>query len=583
MVIGLDTIDGQEPVVIGQGGASSTNIDNTLESYQAAIEQGADAIEFDLVATKEGVLIAREDNVLANVEIDEAGNIIFDENNNPILTGGAARETTNVADLEQFADRLTVKEINGEFVGGWFSEDFTLEEIKQLRAREPIANLRPQNEEFNDQFEIPTLEEIIDLVETTEAETGNQINLYPKIVNPTYFAKEGTFLNGEPIDISVNQQLIDTLVDNEFTDPNRVYIQSFEVETLIELQNQIMPEAEVDLPLIQLFDDSIGTLSVPYDIVYNFSDTSDANPEIYSNFPIEINADTSYEDLADAEVLQYISNAYAEGIGVPVESIFERSFNIDENDELSFTTQVTGETSPVVEQAQDAGLLVYALNLRPERPTPILESDGQTPRALETDIEDLIRLGVDGFTISSPDIGNQVRDEVVAELDIDSVFGTDNSETLEVGLTPEFDGTNSIVFAGAGDDLINIQDGNGGNLLVGGSGDDVFILSSSDRIFGEEGADRIFANTGGDNVLTGGLGADEFQIFNEEFPESANTITDFVPEVDVIRVTGSDLSFNDLNLVTEDGNTRISANDNDLAVLTGIGSDSLSESDFIFT
>src|SRR5690606_2387839 len=127
-------------------------------------------------------------------------------------------------------------------IGGWFSEDFTLAEIKGLRARERIPDVRPENAKFNAQFAIPTLGEIIALVKGWEKK-GRKVGLYPETKHPTFFAKEGTFLDGTPINRSLGRLLIDTLVAEDFTDPTRIFIQSFEFENLLELQNRIMPAA----------------------------------------------------------------------------------------------------------------------------------------------------------------------------------------------------------------------------------------------------------------------------------------------------------------------------------------------------
>ena len=301
-------------MVIGHRGASGSRPEHTLESYKLAIAYGADFIEPDLVATKDGELIARHENALAVVELDDDGNIVFDENGKPNVTS----ETTNVAELDKFAGLLTVKEIDGDKIGGWFSEDFTLSEIKELKARERIPGVRPLNTAFNDEYEIPTFQEVIDLVKDVEAETGKKIGIYPETKHPTYFAKEGTLIDGTPINISLSQKLVDTLVESEFTDPNRIFIQSFEIENLIELDKNIMPESGVDIPLVQLlgdFSDDGGSFSVPYDVVYNFnSDNADANPEIYQGFPIAFDENTNYGDLANQEVVNYIST-YADGLG----------------------------------------------------------------------------------------------------------------------------------------------------------------------------------------------------------------------------------------------------------------------------
>jgi glycerophosphoryl diester phosphodiesterase len=145
----LQTLGGKPPIVIGHRGASGELPEHTLASYKRAIEQGADFIEPDLVSTKDGVLIARhEPNLIA---------------------------TTNVKDRPEFANRKTTKMVDGIAEEGFFASDFTLAEIKTLRAIQPFSE-RPQV--FNNLYEIPTLEEIINLVKQVEAETGKKIGIW---------------------------------------------------------------------------------------------------------------------------------------------------------------------------------------------------------------------------------------------------------------------------------------------------------------------------------------------------------------------------------------------------------------------
>lgn len=160
---------------------------------------------------------------------------------------------------------------------------------------------------YNDQFEIPTFAEVIHLVQEVEEQTGRKIGIYPETKHPTYFAFEGHFQNedangngaldagedinangtldvvngGAPIGINLGLELIKTLVLTDFTDPDRVFIQSFEFRNLIELQDETMPAAGVDIPLIQLYDE-FGVQ--PYDVVFNFDPANaqrGADPAIY--------------------------------------------------------------------------------------------------------------------------------------------------------------------------------------------------------------------------------------------------------------------------------------------------------------
>lgn len=184
----------QPPIVIGHRGASGHRPEHTLAAYKLAIEMGADFIEPDLVSTKDGVLITRHEPNIIN--------------------------TTNVASIAKFAERKTTRSVDGKEEEGFFANDFTLAEIKELRAVQPQP-FRDQS--FNGQFEIPTLAEVLALVKQVEAETGRQVGIYPETKHPTYF---------DELNLSLEAPLIQTLLDNDFTDPNRVYIQSFEVTNL---------------------------------------------------------------------------------------------------------------------------------------------------------------------------------------------------------------------------------------------------------------------------------------------------------------------------------------------------------------
>ncbi|MEM7579266.1 MAG: PPC domain-containing protein [Cyanobacteria bacterium P01_A01_bin.80] len=156
-------------------------------------------------------------------------------------------------------------------------------------------------------------------------------------------------------------------------------------------------------------------------------------------------------------------------------------------------------------------------------------------------------------------------------------FGSVNADIVEV------EGSNGIIFAGSSDDLIDASIGSGGrNRIYASSGDDTVILGMSDRIVGGEGADKFFATTGGDNIITGGEGADQFWIATAEIPESANIITDFTSGEDVLGIAGLGIGFEDLSITQQDDNTLIAANGSDLAILQGVGADSLIVDNFAF-
>ncbi len=202
----------QGQMVIAHRGASGDRPEHTLAAYERAIDQGADYIEPDLVATKDGVLVARHENEIS--------------------------ATTDVSDRPEFASRRTTKVIDGETISGWFTEDFLLAELQSLRARERLPELRPANSRFDDLYRVPSLAEILALVRAQEAEIGRRIGLYPEIKHPSYFRGLG---------LALEQRLVEALHGAGYRradDP--VFIQSFEVEPLVRLAGMTA------LPLIQL-------------------------------------------------------------------------------------------------------------------------------------------------------------------------------------------------------------------------------------------------------------------------------------------------------------------------------------------
>ena len=154
-----------QPIVIGHRGACGYRPEHTLESYRLAAEQGADFIEPDLVITRDGVLVARHENEIGS--------------------------STDVAGRPEFAGRRTTKVVDGTPFTGWFAEDFTLAEIKTLRAKERLPHLRPANTAYDGRFEVPTFEEILYLRERLCEEHGRTIGVYPETKHPAYFAEIG--------------------------------------------------------------------------------------------------------------------------------------------------------------------------------------------------------------------------------------------------------------------------------------------------------------------------------------------------------------------------------------------------------
>jgi glycerophosphoryl diester phosphodiesterase len=156
------------------------------------------------------------------------------------------------------------------------------------------------------------------------------------------------------------------------------------------------------------------------------------------------------------------------------------------------------------------------------------------------------------------------------------IFGTIEADVIEV------EGTNQLIFAGAGDDLIDLFASEEGNRAYGNSGDDTFILGKSDRLVGDEGADRFFTTSGGDNLITGGADSDRFWIAVAQIPDTANIITDFTSGEDVIGLAGLGIGFEDLNITQDNNNTSIGTSDRDLAVLLNFDAATLSSDHFVF-
>lgn len=155
-------------------------------------------------------------------------------------------------------------------------------------------------------------------------------------------------------------------------------------------------------------------------------------------------------------------------------------------------------------------------------------------------------------------------------------FGTSGDDILGI------DEGNQIVFAGAGNDLIDATASLGNNRLYGGMGDDTFVLGKGDILFGEDGSDRFFAKSGGGNTLTGGKGADQFWIASDKIPDSANIVTDFTIGEDVIGIAGIGASFDTLTFTQQQKNVLISFQGNNLAVLNGIQTSGLNSDSFVF-
>ncbi|WP_448663239.1 glycerophosphodiester phosphodiesterase [Sphingomonas sp. CJ20] len=316
-------------IVIAHRGASGWRPEHTLLSYALAIEQGADFIEPDLVQTKDGVLVARHENNIA--------------------------DTTDVAAHPEFADRRTTKTIDGQTMTGWFTEDFTLAELRTLRAKERLPKFRPGNTAYDGQAPIPTLDEIIALAKKATAETGRTIGIYPETKHPSYFASIG---------LPLEARLVDTLKAAGWDRADApVFIQSFEVDNLKQLRTMTR------VRLIQLLASESG----PAD-----------------------HAAPSYAAMVTPDGLRAIAD-YAYGIGPDTAMILPAS----------------GTPTTLVADAHAAGLKLHPWTFRAENffllPPYRVEGGPAVHGRLAEEIERFIALGVDGFFTDYPDIGVAAR------------------------------------------------------------------------------------------------------------------------------------------------------------------------------
>lgn len=216
-----------KPLVFGHRGCSALRPEHTLGSYAKAIQDGADFIEPDLVATKDGVLIARHENNIA--------------------------ETTDIATRPEFAARKTSKTIDGQPMTGWFTEDFTLDELKTLRAIERLGPVRPESSGYNGQFQILTFDEIVDFAAAESAARGRAIGLIPELKHSIYFAGIG---------LPLEDRFLDRLAAHAYTRTAPVQVQSFEIANLRYLRRKLGKPANIRL--VQLVGE--GAI-VPADVV----------------------------------------------------------------------------------------------------------------------------------------------------------------------------------------------------------------------------------------------------------------------------------------------------------------------------
>ncbi|HEU4424356.1 MAG TPA: glycerophosphodiester phosphodiesterase [Pilimelia sp.] len=335
----------RQPIVIGHRGASGYRPEHTLAAYWLAIELGADYVEPDLVSTKDGVLVARHENEISG--------------------------TTDVAARPEFAARRTTKTIDGNPATGWFTEDFTLAELKTLRAKERLPQVRPGNTAYDGRYPVPTLQEVIDLVKRESRRRHRTIGIYPETKHPTYFRSIG---------LPLEEPLVGVLRHNGLAHRRApVIIQSFETANLRAF------DRVTDVRLVQLLD----ATGRPYDFV------AGGDPRTYA-------------DLATPAGLRWI-RGYADGIGANKNLIVPR----DADGALLAPTAL-------VRDAHRERLIVHAWTFRNENTfLPLDFRIGTDPAArgnAEAEYRLFYGLGLDGVFSDHPDTAVAVRRQCTARI-----------------------------------------------------------------------------------------------------------------------------------------------------------------------
>jgi glycerophosphoryl diester phosphodiesterase len=333
--------DDDRPLVIAHRGASGYRPEHTLAAYELGARMGADYIEPDLVITKDGVLVARHENEIS--------------------------QTTDVEQHPEFADRRKTKTIDGTQFTGWFTEDFTLAELKTLRAEERIPGTRQENTIYNGRYQVPTLQEVIDLARRLSRELDREIGIYPETKHPTYF---------QDIGLPLERPLVRTLRRNGLDDRgDEVFVQSFETTNLQQLDRQL------DVRLVQLLDSADRR---PADLVKR------GDPRTYG----DLATDAGLRDIAD----------YADGVGPWKNYIVPRDAAGNSMAPTDF-----------VRRAHRAGLIVHTWTFRNENqflPLELRSGGGADPNAYGdafAEYEQFYGLGVDGVFSDNPDTAVEAR------------------------------------------------------------------------------------------------------------------------------------------------------------------------------
>ena len=359
---GFNTLTGDKPLVIGHRGAAGYLPDHTLEGYKKAIALGADFIEPDLVATKDGVLVARHE---------------------PNIVG-----TTDVKDRPEFASRKRRAVVDGFEEEGWFVSDFTLAELKTLRAIQPMAD---RDQSHNGQYAIPTFEEVLALAQSESKRLGRTIGVYPETKHPTYHARLG---------LKLEDRLLAILDKNGLTKKDSpVIVQSFETSNLKYLRTK------TQVRLVQLIDandvnaDGSMDYALPWGQPYDLTVAGDTRHYGALLTPAGL-----------AEIKQY-----ADGIGpwkpylIPTRLTIGadgKPVDLNQDGKLDERDRTVMAPTAVLANAHKAGLFVHAYTFRSEAKR-LASDDKGDPKA---EYKRFYDLGVDGVFADYPDHAKAARD-----------------------------------------------------------------------------------------------------------------------------------------------------------------------------
>ena len=340
------------PIVIGHRGAAGYRPEHTLASYELAARLGADFVEPDLVVTRDGVLVCRHE---------------------PEIGG-----TTDVASHPEFASRKATKVLDGVAVTGWFTEDFTLAELKTLRAVERIPQIRQHNTLFDGRYQIPTFQEVLDLRVRLSRELDRELGVYAETKHPTYFRNAG---------LPLEPRLLEMLQNNGLNEPTApVFVQSFEVTNLERLRDAGLRARSAQL---------LASSGEPYDTI-----ATGSGPD--------------YAELCTPGGLRGIAG-YAQAIAPDKQQVIPRE-----------TDGTLGLPTTLVADAHQAGLLVHPYTFRAENtflPAGYQASSGSHSvptdygRAIDEQVT-YLRSGLDGLFTDQADIGIVARAEYLATAQI---------------------------------------------------------------------------------------------------------------------------------------------------------------------